>query len=170
MTQKDTVLKTVSGNNFKLWGSENGGTHNTVKGLVPLWNTRTLTKGSTANSYTEAKNSEKWGNPFHPWWADSDRRMYYSTKTPTETDYNNLPVSQLHELYFKVRYNPYTDNGTGNKVFWKSTSLDRTNILTPPNKPELIIENYPLWLIFFSWSDWIEKLKPIKSKKIKITF
>ncbi len=61
-------------------------------------------------------------------------------------------------MFEQCRYNPLKDNGVGNKVYLKSihSSLETTFQTLPTNK-DLIIEEYPLWLIFWSWTDWLHK-------------
>lgn len=152
--------KTVSGNNFVLYASlENNKT--VAKGLIPLRDTRTYKQGQTANSYDQFNNPQYWGNIFTHHYAHGDYYLYYSSKTPENTTYDNTPVSKLYDLYIKCRYNPYKDDGIGNIVYWKSTSIDRTTIQTIPNKEEVVLRNYPLWLTFYSFSDWIQRSKPI---------
>nr|QJQ71590.1 hypothetical protein [TTV-like mini virus] len=139
-------------------------------GLTPLFNTKTDTKGKpfTKNNFQnvteELQNKEFWGNPFSI--HNTHKRYvfgpYPKTNSNDQKQNENVVFTDLHEMYIKCRYNPFRDKGTGNKVYLKSTSLQQGSMLTLPQNEQTIIQDMPLWLIFWGWEDWILKSKPVQ--------
>nr|UGV35300.1 MAG: ORF1 [TTV-like mini virus] len=151
---------------FYLYGTENGPEEKDMKwqDLVFLGNTQTYSKGIKLTDSGKG-NFDNWGNPFHAAYSHKDARIFYSLKHPsaiTSVNQNcDNDITQLHNLYQECRYNPFKDKGTGNTVYFKSTSLIQGTYNTIPTKLDIVVQDYPLWLIFYAWTDWLKKLKPI---------
>lgn len=124
--------------------------------LTALVNTNTFTRGKHG-----VKTASNWGNPFHPAYGGSHAQIYYSDKPPTSGWTGEQTFTPIAHLYQTCRYNPLKDKGKGNKVYWKSTSLEQGYMSTLPTNSQILIEDMPLWLIFWGWSSWIKKLHPI---------
>nr|UGV42298.1 MAG: ORF1 [TTV-like mini virus] len=151
-------------NTYILWGTGNGTTTKptTYGKLHYLANTNQYTLGQ---DWTESFPPEKgkWGNPFYHDHSSIDTKIYYSTSTPTSasTPTSNPAITESDHIYITCRYNPLKDTGEGNQVFFKSTSISKNPIYEPENNPDIHISGFPLWLIFWGWTDWLEKKKPI---------
>ncbi len=130
--------------------------------LVKLADTIHLKPGNTIGT-TASNPQNDWGNPFDPKWLSPEVTLFYSFENLTAAK-ANPPVSQFYYTFEKCRYNPIKDTGEGNKVYFKSTKLNQGTFLTLP-KEDIIITEYPLWLVFWAWTDWIEKSKPIQHIK-----
>lgn len=148
--------------NYYLWGQGNG-SHakpTNVKGLIYLGNLKTYTFGTAIQQDNDISNTAKWGNPFFHIHGREDTKLYYSTTFPTAVN-QNLPLTEAEPLFKRCRYNPLIDTGDGNEVYFKSVSISTGQIYDPPQNPAVHIHGYPLWLIFWGWTDWQEKLKQI---------
>nr|UHK06347.1 MAG: ORF1 [Torque teno midi virus] len=55
-----------------------------------------------------------------------------------------------------VRYNPLTDNGKGNKMWLSPNNSGSYKI---PRDEDLIMEDYPLWLMLYGWTSFIKDKK-----------
>nr|UGV37356.1 MAG: ORF1 [TTV-like mini virus] len=146
---------------YLLWGSLNGGEHNNYQNLIYLGETKKYVKGSTQNTGTPPGQQNKWGNPFTGHHGHEDSRIYYSTQMPTNWTASTPKPTLSEPIYTTCRYNPLADDGVGNEIFFKSNAISKGNIWDPENNPDIHISGFPLWLMFFGWTDWIEKLKPI---------
>lgn len=143
----------------KLFTTGNGSEPTKWNELIPLFNTRTYTLGKPIQNKDSFNNKDFWGNPFAAKYIHDDVRYYYG---PIPNNIDNKPnVTLLHELYFYARYNPMKDNGQGNKVYMKSTSLPQGSFLTLP-KEDIIASELPLWIIMWAWESWLNKAKPIQ--------
>uniref|UniRef100_A0AAU7SSX9 Capsid protein n=1 Tax=Betatorquevirus homini1 TaxID=3048395 RepID=A0AAU7SSX9_9VIRU len=153
--------------NTYLFRAQNG-TYNGIgyKTLTPLFNTKTITQGKplTAEDFetlqTQITDKQYWGNPFDPNYLHS--HTYWYGPYPTQQNYKTGTLVQLHEVFLTCRYNPFRDKSKGNKVYLKSTSLQQGSMLTLPQNEQILIQDMPLWLIFWAWEDWILKSKPIQ--------
>ncbi len=158
------IPKTYGTQSYYLY-TEGNGTQNPNKftQMIPLKNTTTYTDGKKATNFSDWQNKSNWGNPFTQNHAHQDVPIYYNNTTPTQDNYSReTTFTPLHELYFECRYNPEKDTGIGNTVFFKSNKLKQGEIDTIPDKDDIVITNFPLWLIFYSWISWIQKSKPIQ--------
>nr|UGV38840.1 MAG: ORF1 [TTV-like mini virus] len=134
--------------------------------LMPAGNTNSYGKPftdtkSTFDKFTLNRNTSM--NPFAGYIQNADHHtlLYYGTNWPTMTTFTQNPqVTELTDFYWECRYNPDTDKGLGNKVYFKSNNHDEQgDIFTLPTKPELLIQDFPLWLIFWGWIDFLAKSK-----------
>jgi len=146
-----------------LYGTANGNSNsnNTYVGKVPLWNTIRMTAGTAINSDTTTPDQSTWGNPFHPNYIHPDATLWYSFDKP-RPNITTKSLSRFYYIWEPVRYNPLKDTGEGNKVYFKSTKLNQGTFNDVPTNKDIVIEEYPLWLIFWAFSDWIAKAKPIQ--------
>lgn len=55
-----------------------------------------------------------------------------------------------------LRYNPALDKGTGNKMWLTSVLTGTYNV---PKDEDLIMENYPLWLMLYGYTSFIKQVK-----------
>nr|UHK06242.1 MAG: ORF1 [Torque teno midi virus] len=55
-----------------------------------------------------------------------------------------------------LRYNPHTDSGKGNKIWLTSILTGQYNV---PRDEDLIMENYPLWLMFYGYTSFLNEMK-----------
>nr|UPW35044.1 ORF1 [Torque teno mini virus 18] len=146
-----------------IYGHETGET-NTANwkwtDLVKLANTTQLKAGT---KLSQTNPTTTWGNPFHPQWLSKDVTLWYSFETPTSNYTENISskISQFYYIFEPCRYNPLKDTGEGNKVYFKSTKLSQGTFTDLPGDNILITE-FPLWLIFWAYTDWIQKAKPIQ--------
>lgn len=151
--------------NIFLWGGGNG-THTVptnVKNLAYLGNTIKYQPGKTVTQLHNTIGSKNdWGNPFYGHHSSEDTIIYYSTEMPKDTTTFNLKLTIADPIFTTCRYNPLRDTGQGNEVYFKSNSIAKKSISDPPDNPDIHIFGFPLWLIFWGWTDWIEKLKPIQ--------
>nr|UGV34378.1 MAG: ORF1 [TTV-like mini virus] len=146
-------------------------THQTPESNIQNWdtfirlaNTKTMTEGTKIQHYTNNTDDPKyWGNPFHPTHVELNRYYYSFTKVHSKSE--TFDGSQLYYIFEKLRYNPLSDSGKGNKLYFKSTSLYKGTFDDIPDDSKIIIEEYPLWLMFWGFTDWIEKSKPINQIK-----
>lgn len=160
------VLHSGQWRNVYLYGTENGG-HETITtwtNLVRLANTKQMVKGTTIGTPGETKDTpNRWGNPFHPAYTEHGRYFYSFTKVTKGTE--PFDATELYYIFEPCRYNPLSDSGKGNKLYFKSTSLYKGTFNDIPDDPKILIEEYPLWLMFWAFTDWIEKSKPIQHIK-----
>lgn len=160
--------KTVQGKHFHIFGDTITHTNplETPKWnqLFPLTQTKQYnhTNNSTTSQFSDFTiNDNTTMNIFAGYTHDehSDMNLYIGTEWPTATTMNNTSNTTLFtELYWECRYNAERDTGKGNKVYFKSNNdEEQGTIYDYPTKPELIIEGYPLWLIFWGWIDFLAK-------------
>nr|UGV37214.1 MAG: ORF1 [TTV-like mini virus] len=129
--------------------------------VIPLANTNTYTKPQlqgTPLTWEQFTSIEYWENPFTAPNTHVDAPVYYTTKWPTKQNYDNETVhfTAFNDFFWECRYNPDRDKGKGNKVYFKRNN-EPSDIFTYPDKPELMICDFPLWLIFWGWIDWLAK-------------
>nr|UGV34536.1 MAG: ORF1 [TTV-like mini virus] len=144
--------------------------------IIYLGDTRNNTEGysyteSHDNNWNNWKNGPPkkwWGNPFHKYYQQGDYRLLYSDE-PIQTIFNktdaNQPATNLTELSstitWDLRYNPRLDNGKGNKVYLVRNFQDNNNY-DPLNKPEILFEGYPLWILLNGYLDFQKHLAAVQ--------
>lgn len=129
--------------------------------LTPLFETEKYQEGKQLTKYQDILLREYWGNPFTEAYNHKDVRIFFGIK-PTQDTFNTTPkVTEITELFHECRYNPFRDKGIGNKVYLKSTKTTQGSFLTLPTDDRLLVQDMPLWLIFWGWTDWLLKSKPI---------
>nr|UGV38801.1 MAG: ORF1 [TTV-like mini virus] len=133
----------------------------TWEDVIILGNTRQYTSGKETTTIQEMKNSGNWGNPFSAPWNHEEEQIYYSEKWPQSTDTMSTTVTftKLEHIYIQCRYNPQKDKGTGNKLYLKKNDYDHEEpIGTLPTNERLILKDYPLWLAWWGWVDWLKRV------------
>lgn len=107
-----------------------------------------------------------WGNPFNDTFhragalITTNQSWEQIIKYFNDTDKTTLPDNMFTwktNFTFPVRYNPFADKGTGNKVYlikWKDPAHE-TDWDTPITTT--VYENLPLWLTFWGYLDFFRK-------------
>nr|UGV34317.1 MAG: ORF1 [TTV-like mini virus] len=145
---------------------------NWAKSLTPLTNTKHFQRGHTIGDSQFQDTEQYRGNPFFYDYItgishEDNYYIYISTATAAtiksnlNTDINetNLPITELTgPMVYMCRYNPAKDKGDTNKMFLVSTNTQHTTI-TPPQDENLIIDGFPLFILTWSWTDWVKKAK-----------
>nr|UGV39369.1 MAG: ORF1 [TTV-like mini virus] len=157
-------------NNLWLWALPNG--HHSLDGikyqdLIFLGNPKDKTPGQPLGP-NKPINSDKWGNPFYPPYL-----MLDTTVLKTNWSYEQVIAQTLSQqidktkftiteqpLVVRCRYCPDNDDGSGNIAYVLSNYRNDSGI-NPPGDPNTKIEGYPLWLLLWSWTDWLKKLAEI---------
>nr|UHM26196.1 MAG: ORF1 [Torque teno midi virus] len=106
--------------------------------------------------------------PFHPTTTNYYTTVDYSTGffgptvlTATKVTTDQSGQGKQHELPITLaRYNPDIDTGEKNAVWLESIINERH--WQPPEDPDLIIVGKPLWMAFFGFYNYIEKVKKDK--------
>nr|UGV35852.1 MAG: ORF1 [TTV-like mini virus] len=126
--------------------------------LIYLGNTKDAQRGTAGDMETLAK----WGNPFYEKYLNGELPLYYSSKPPShmKTQYNQSLLTPLETpLLIKCRYNPENDTGEDNKAYivdnYRRDNWDETG---DRNRD---IEGFPLFILFWGWTDWLRKLGEI---------
>lgn len=131
--------------------------------MIPLCNPTSYQLGTELKHGTP-NNKEHWGNPFyHQILDESTYSIYISLMSPTDAHQLLNEQSTRHHfvtklsdpLLYTLRYNPETDKGFKNKAW-----ILKTNDYNNTNEPEdinLAIEGFPLYVMFWGWTDWIKK-------------
>lgn len=135
------------------------------KDMIPLTETNEYFDGlETISALATFNNKNSWGNPFTERNAHIDQELFYTNSWPTDSTWDTYHTfTPLEYIYWQCRYNPEKDNGTGNIVYLKSNNdREHAPINVLPDDPELVIRDYPLWLTFWGFMDWLQKLKPVQ--------
>nr|UGV37191.1 MAG: ORF1 [TTV-like mini virus] len=150
-----------------------------VKYIICLGDTQHYTGGfafaDPHNPYkdwtTYKTKHDTWGNPFYPdylnnkdtytiWLSTINWATIINTTDPeTEHDFSTskTPVTELYE---QVRYAPERDTGDHNTIYFTSTTID-VNHWDPPTDTSYTNHGFPLYILFWGWTDWIKKTKII---------
>lgn len=148
------------------------------------WGTqlKQLRKGSETNHIKEAykkymADPNNWGNVFHKNHLHQSNLIWFTQKPPSEiftedilssTPFNkklsefkvgdDLIFHKLtQELFFDIRYNPFTDKGYNNNIYIKANWEDNPD-LEPLPDPDLQNSGFPNWLSCFGFVDYLKKL------------
>lgn len=160
------VAKVVGTQHLRLFAHIDG--HSQPKkwtDVVPLTRTNKYVSGKRPTSFQQFNDPQYWDNPFSIPHSHSDSILYFTDKWPTESTYSSEQVTftPLENLYQECRYNPDRDTGINNIVYLKPNNHTATGtILDPPTNPNHIIKDYPLWMIFWSWTDWLINSKQVQ--------
>nr|UGV35343.1 MAG: ORF1 [TTV-like mini virus]UGV42211.1 MAG: ORF1 [TTV-like mini virus] len=142
-----------------------------IQTLIPLKNTKNFQAGQKISStYTDTP--QDWGNPFYHHYItglsqEDNFTIYISTSTVStmktalsqSQEPTNIFVTKLTgPMVYLCRYNPEKDKGDTNKMYLVSTNTNKTEI-TPPDDTNLIIDGFPLFILTWSWTDWVKKAK-----------
>lgn len=159
--------KTIQGKHFKLYAPKSTTTTHPTKWnqVIPLFNTNEYTepltsaKESQLNSLESLTDKTLWENPFTWNVRHHYPHIYYNNEWPTKETYTKeTNFVEFPDMFWEIRYNPLTDTGMGNKIYFKSNNNEEQGtIYTYPTKPELIIENFPIWLVFWGWIDFLAR-------------
>lgn len=142
-----------------------------ISELTFLGNTHYYDDGQpigTSSSITDY-NKDKWGNPFFTSYLNQDdvifitsTENYTLTNAITDKDSKISSKSQFatkfDPLIYNIRYNPNKDKGVGNIAYFKTTYDISQKNWDPPDDEDLIIRNFPLWLMLWGFEDYILKL------------
>lgn len=165
--------------------------------LVFLTNTTDYIEGQTLEEYShsdtkknkwiEAYNNKKlFGNPFHTHYLTNNIKTFVTSISPTQVeqyveglqnnpDLKTLTLSNVTpsatgewmNLVIHVRYNPYKDNGTGNKAYFLPVGPGTGHGWDPPGSEDLENSNLPLWILLFGFPDFVKKSAVIHSVDTK---
>nr|UGV38363.1 MAG: ORF1 [TTV-like mini virus] len=167
---------------YTIWAQEHAilPTQGKGKNLTLLGETKIDTEGvsiedSKKTTYTEYT-KQYWGNVFHFNYLLQQVPTYILTATSTETPiqhmftYKDTDISAISGLATKfepfiipVRYNPNKDKGIGNVVYFKNTYAITEKNWDEPKDEEIILRNFPLWLMLWGYEDYILKYNKINN-------
>nr|UGV38611.1 MAG: ORF1 [TTV-like mini virus] len=132
---------------------------------IYLGNTMENKRGSYMTK-DNINNFNEWGNPFY--WMYLQEHLHLAQTQATEdpssrvqTETINTPIGNKikeNPYIFQVRYNPFKDKGTGNRLYVVPNYLTSKTDWTPPTDTDLILENYPLWLMAWGFEDIIKRM------------
>lgn len=157
--------------NLYLWGIK-GHQDLKFKNLIYLGGTGKYEEGTTIGADTEsnyATTPGKWGNIFHDNWLSGSYFLFQTSKsvrdvvTHATTNKESLITTWsemsrfTRPLIVECRYNPMADKSTGNKLYVVSNLNDHTIWQPPADKPNVLIENLPLWLSVWGYLDFLRK-------------
>nr|UGV37215.1 MAG: ORF1 [TTV-like mini virus] len=145
--------------------------------LVPLTNTRHYYAGATLSYIVNSTNDKpnNWGNPFYHEHLDPHTSTIYlcnCNTTTFKTNWNNIPETgntpnsttnnikifkATENLIYETVYNPENDTGDTNLIYLINNSQE-THFQPLPNK-DLQFEGFPLYNLFWGWTDFIKKLE-----------
>nr|UGV38125.1 MAG: ORF1 [TTV-like mini virus] len=148
--------------------------------LVLLGETKIDTEGQTikeaVTSTTTTYPRKDWGNPFHFNYLLQQVPTYIlqqqTGKTPTQymIEKRSTPLTSITGLAAKfepfiipVRYNPNKDRGIGNVAYFKNTYAITDKNWDEPKDEEIILRNFPLWLMLWGYEDYILKYNKINN-------
>nr|UGV36183.1 MAG: ORF1 [TTV-like mini virus] len=110
-----------------------------------------------------------WGNPFtannlsgdyNIWFTNADNSTLKTKYATAETPLNQEPqlfVLNTLPLTIRCRYNPFQDDNKNDVYLLKIDSLQPDYDYHPPQKPELISDNLPLWACTWAYIDYQKK-------------
>lgn len=162
------IPKMVGTEQLYMWRRHNNDNPDSWKDVWPLCNTKTYEEGYTGHNNTWAlfSSSVQWGNPFTLANAHEDEPIYYTNKWPTQSEYESdkaQTFTKIDTLYWTCRYNPDKDLGKGNVVYFKAChGQEQGTVYDLPRKEELVMSDYPLWLIFWGWIDFLQLSKAMQ--------
>lgn len=147
-----------------------------IEELTFLGQTKIFDEGQPMSSKNNVSdyNKDYWGNPFYPSYLNMEDPIFitsenginlstaFSNKTSTIKSWNKL-ASKFDPFYYEVRYNPNKDKGIGNKAYFKTTYDIQQKNWDPPTDPDLVIENFPLWLMLWGFEDYMLKINKINN-------
>nr|UGV35924.1 MAG: ORF1 [TTV-like mini virus]UGV35989.1 MAG: ORF1 [TTV-like mini virus] len=152
-----------------LWG------HHTLEDpkleeLIYLGGTSTLTEGTPIKLHHDsyATNPGYWGNIFLGHYLGGDYIVFKTSKTiqevVTAARNTSTTVSQwghmsklTNPLLIECRYNPFADKSKNNKAYVVSNLGDHTKWDPPPDKPNVLRQDLPLWLLTWGHLDFLRK-------------
>lgn len=122
-------------------------------------------------TFLENYTRDKWGNPFYYKYLKKEALIYFTTETvaniaklyTSETSTLEQIATQftITHIIDAIRYNPFRDEANKNSIYLKSVK-EYTTKWKPPESPDLIQTNLPLWLLTFGFTDYQKKLKKAK--------
>lgn len=140
------------------------------KDLIFLGGTGLLQKGTPNNNNTSySTNPGLWGNYFHIDYLSQKNWVFQTTKSCSAiineiTGHGDEKVNGWSEIsplkqspFVECRYNPFADKSTKNKTYVVSNHTDHTEWRPPPDKPDVLRENLPLWLTNWGYLDYLRK-------------
>nr|UGV35160.1 MAG: ORF1 [TTV-like mini virus] len=156
-----------------------------IADLIPLTNPRENKPGMSLNEakiggktdFNNYKTNYKnyWGNPFNVEIQEHIQDILYSLKSPeaikSAWTTENMTWKQLDNagqmaltpfnepIFTQIQYNPDRDTGEDTQLYLLSNSTG--NGWDPPGIPELILEGFPLWLIYWGFADFQKNLKKV---------
>lgn len=160
---------------YYLYGLTNGShifTQNKYKDCIYLGNTMLNQRGSVINSYgTEITTKYpfgEWGNPFFWGFMTGNLTLLqteFDPKTMSTTPDTTLKetMKRNNPYVFQVRYNPFKDKGRGNQAYFVPNYEAAKNNWEPTSDPDIIFENYPLWLLFWGMEDIVKRMGKCKN-------
>nr|UGV39104.1 MAG: ORF1 [TTV-like mini virus] len=126
-----------------------------------------------------------WGNPFIDHYLFHEYPVYI-TQTPLSQikqklkELNWADTTKLNQLgtftllktpnVFTVRYNPYRDKGIGNIVYVLPITNRAKTGWDPPEDPQLVAKDLPLWTLFWGLADWFKRSEIISSAETHYLF
>ncbi len=165
-----------------IWGAYSASvpTKNTpIKNLIYLGNTGFNTEGEALNNASQTTDypQNKWGNPFYKDFITNNQPTFLlkgqdSTKSPIQYMIENKTkivettqhlATRFEETVIPIRYNPNKDKGIGNIAYFLRTDNRDQNSWDPPRDEELIIKNFPLWLMLWGYEDYVLRHKKINN-------
>lgn len=129
----------------------------TRKDSVYLGNSMLNEQGRTAGKNTYQTQSS-WGNPFFFRYLLQEYRTYITgaTEDPLTWMDDKKLNEKVPDNYFretpnvsKVRYNPFKDKGTGNKIYFVPNFSRAQQTWDPPSDKDIQFENFPLWIMLW---------------------
>nr|UGV35661.1 MAG: ORF1 [TTV-like mini virus] len=166
--------------NMYFWGTKTGENNPALQNLIYLGGTGKLEEGTEVNgNYNNyATTPGLWGNIFHPEYLTKTNYVFKTTKPPNEiVNYIKIHETAKVEEYNEIslftdsflvecRYNPFNDKSTENKTYIVSNLNDHTAWQPPPDKPQVLRENLPLWLSTWGYLDFIRKANIVSQPDI----
>nr|UGV34302.1 MAG: ORF1 [TTV-like mini virus] len=147
------------------------------KDLIYLGNASTYQIGDTvetkwisSSNNTYFDSYKNWGNIFWQGYINGEALLLVCTESNWETIKTwakdktkklttDTKFTKLTEpLWLYCRYTPETDTGIGNQSYILPNVRDDKN-WDPPTSENLKHGNFPLWIMFFGWLDWLRKGK-----------
>nr|UGV38663.1 MAG: ORF1 [TTV-like mini virus] len=139
-----------------------------IQTLIPLLDTKNYVKGREISNKTSGNLLSTYGNPFMPEYLHGEEYTIYLTEvTPqtldeklTQTTYQP-PTQSITKVtgpfLYQCRYNPERDTGAKNKAYLVNNGT--ATKWEPPENKNLYIEGYPLYILLWSFTDWVIKAK-----------
>lgn len=108
-----------------------------------------------------------WGNPFYYQYLLGEEKTFITNATEDPATFmtaasleKDIETTRLKETpnVFKVRYNPFKDKGSGNRIYFVPNFTLTHQTWDPPSDPDTIFEGFPLWLMFWGIEDILKKM------------